>query len=80
MGFGTNFKGRHMVWTFTFVPDRDGVYRDSEGNDMGFLLEDIHEVPIIKNLTETINIDRTIFDLKDSKAKNTIIKARPGTI
>jgi hypothetical protein len=56
------------------------VYRDSEGNDMGFLLEDIHEVPIIKNLTETINIDRTIFDLKDSKAKNTIIKARPGTI
>jgi hypothetical protein len=80
MGFGTNFKGKHMVWTFIFVPDREGVYRDAEGNDTGFLLEDIHAVPIIKNLTETINIDRTIFDLKDSKAKNTIIKARPGTI
>jgi len=80
LGFGTNFKGKHNLWTFTFVPDREGVYRDAEGNEIGFLLEDIHAVPIIKNLTETINIDRTIFDLKDSKAKNTIIKARPGTI
>jgi hypothetical protein len=68
------------VWTFTFSPDRDGVYQDNDGNDLGFLLEDIHEVPVIKNLTETINIDKAIFDLKDSKNKNTIIKALKGTI
>ena len=30
---------------------------------------------VIKKLNETINIDTAIFDLKDSKSKNTIIKA-----
>lgn len=79
MGFGTEYKGKNTVWTFTFSPDRDGVYQDNDGNDLGFLLEDIHEVPVIKNLTETINIGKAIFDLKDTKNKNTIIKALKGT-
>jgi hypothetical protein len=74
MGFGSDFKGRHNVWTFVFSPDREGVYRDNAGNELGFLIEDVHAVPIIKNLAETINIGRTIFDLKDSKATNTIIR------
>jgi hypothetical protein len=79
-GFGSVYKGRHKVWTFIFNPDREGVYRDDAGNDIGFLLEDVHGVPVIKNLTETINIDKAIFDLKDSKFKNTIITALPGNI
>jgi hypothetical protein len=73
--FGTNFKGLHNVWTFYFTPDREDVYRDDEGNSIGFLLEDLHAIPIIKNLTETINIGTAIFDIKDFKAKNTTIKA-----
>lgn len=80
LDFGSAYKGKHSVWTFVFNPDREGVYRDSEGNDVGFLLEDVHGVPVIKNLTETINIDKAIFDLKDSKFKNTIITALPGNI
>ena len=79
-GFGSVYKGRHKVWTFIFNPDREGVYIDNEGNNIGFLLEDVHGVPVIKNLTETINIDKAIFDLKDSKFKNTIITALPGNI
>jgi hypothetical protein len=75
LGFGTNFEGKHRVWTFIFHPDREDVYRDETDNIIGLLFEDIHAVPIIKNLTETINIDKAIFDLKDAKAKNTIIKA-----
>jgi len=75
MGFGTDFKGKHNVWTFYFTPDREDVYKDGTGNGVGFLLEDVHAIPIIKNLTETINIDTAIFDIKDSKAKNTTIKA-----
>jgi hypothetical protein len=78
MGFGSNYKGKHQVWTFKFSPDRQGVYTDSEGNLVGFLVSDMHSVPIIKNLTETINIGTAIFDLKDSKCKNTIIKALSG--
>jgi len=80
LGFGSSYKGKQTVWTFNFSPDRHGVYVDNEGNDVGFLIEDLHEVPVIKNLTETINISKSIFDLKDSKTKNTIIKVLPGTI
>lgn len=75
LGFGSNYKGKHNVWTFYFNPDREDVYRDEEGNNIGLLLEDIHAVPIIKNLKETINIDKAIFDIKDPQATNIIIKA-----
>ena len=78
LGFGSVYKGKHKIWTFIFNPDREGVYRDDSGNEIGFLLEDVHGVPVIKNLTETVNIDKAIFDLKDSKFKNTIITALPG--
>jgi hypothetical protein len=79
MGFGSAFKGKQKVWTFRFSPDRDNVYTDEQGNAVAMLLDDLHEVPIIKNLTETVNIDKAFFDLKDSKLKNTIIKASPGS-
>lgn len=76
LGFGSAYKGKHHVWTFTFSPDRKQVYLDNEGNAIGLLIDDLHEVPIIKNLTESINIVRAIFDLKDSATKNTIIHIR----
>jgi hypothetical protein len=78
--FGKNYKGKHRVWTFMFTPDRDGVYTDSKGNILGWLIEDLNNVPIIKNLTETVNIDVAVFDCNDSATCNTIIKAYPGTI
>ena len=80
LGFGSAFKGKHKVWTFKFSPDRVGAYVDETGNQAGVLVEDLHEVPVIKNLTETINIVKAIFDSKDSSSKNTIIKALQGTI
>lgn len=80
LGFGSAFKGKHKVWTFRFSPDRKGAYVDETGNQAGVLVEDLHEVPVIKNLTETINIVKAIFDSKDSSSKNTIITALPGII
>jgi hypothetical protein len=79
LGFGTAYKGKQNVWTFRFTPDRTGVYKDQSGDNLAFLVNDLHQVPIIKNLTETVNIERAIFDIKDSQYKNTIIKALPGT-
>lgn len=79
MGFGTAYKGKHTVWTFTFTPDREGVYQDSKGNIAGNLLDDLDSVPVIKNLSETINIDKAMFDCISSANKNTIIKAHLGT-
>jgi len=75
MGFGSAYKGKQMVWTFYVQPDRDGVYLDSTGNEVGTLLDDLHEVPVVKKLNETVNIDKAVFDTKNSSFKNTIIKA-----
>lgn len=77
--FGTSYKGKHNVWTFRFSPDRTGVYSDGT-NEIGYLIEDIHNVPVVQNLTETVNIAKAMFDLKDPATKNTIIKAIKGTI
>jgi hypothetical protein len=72
MGFGTEYKGRHRVWTFRFTPDRVGVYDDGV-SPTGNLEEDLDLVPIIKNLEETVNIDKAMFNCKDAKLKNIII-------
>jgi len=71
--FGSNFKGKQQVWTFEFNPDRTGAYLDEDNNYVGNLVRDLDQVPIIKNLTETININRAVFDLTSAKDKNTII-------
>jgi hypothetical protein len=80
LGFGTVYKGKQTVWTFRITPDRVGVWNDEDGDEIGELINDLHEVPVIKNLEETINIDKAVFDCKDSRFKNTIIKALKGAI
>lgn len=79
MGFGGNFTGQHKVWTFRFNPEREGAYA-SNYDPIASLYDDIHNVPIIQKLTESINIDMAIFDLRDPAYRNTIIKALQGTI
>ena len=63
-----------------FNPDRTDVYTDDQDNPIGNLVEDLDGVPVIKNLRETINIDRATFECKDPLFKNIIIKAHQGTI
>lgn len=75
LGFGSKYKGTHRVWTFRFRPDRTQAYHDSQGNIIGLLLDDVNQVPIIENLSETINITKAVFDLESSRDCNTVIKA-----
>lgn len=75
LGFGSDFKGKHRVWTITVRTDRDGVYLDDEGNPVGQLINDLNGVPVIRSLTETINIDMAVFECKNAISKNTIITA-----
>ena len=77
LGFGKKHKGVHRVWTWRFRPDRDMVYVDPTG-PIGGLLTDLDQVPIIQNLTESINIDKPVFELTDPDFKNTIIKIITG--
>jgi hypothetical protein len=80
LGFGTAYKGKHRVWTFIIIPDRTGVYIGNDGDSVSGLVDDVDSVPFIKNLSESINIDRAIFDCKNLSTKNTIIKAHKGII
>ena len=75
--FGSKYKGKQAIWTFRFTTDRHNVYADSI-EELGLLINDLHGVPIIQNLTESINIDKPIFDLKNLEYKNTLIKALKG--
>ena len=79
LGFGSKYKGKHAVWTFRFSPDRAGAYANDD-HEIGCLLEDVHGVPVVEKLTETINIEKAIFELIDASSKNTVIKAIKGTI
>ena len=74
LGFGTNYQGTHQVWTFDFRPDRATAFADK--NDPVALLKiDLDKIPIILNLTETINTEQAVFELVDAKSKNTVVKA-----
>lgn len=75
MGFGSKYKGKQRVWTFTFYPDRSSAYMDDKGNSIGMLENDLHQVPVIEKLTETINTVKAVFDLEDPQNKNIIITA-----
>ena len=79
LGFGSKYKGKHAVWTFRFNPERTNVYVNDR-DEIGGLLDDVQGVPVVEKLTETINIEKAIFELIDSSSKNTVIKAIKGTI
>lgn len=70
--FGSKLKGKHNVWIFKFRTDRSGCYV-KDNNELGHLLDDLHNVPIIKNLDESINISKPVFDLLDKSYCNTTI-------
>lgn len=72
-GFGKKYKGKHNVWTWTFTSDRERSFDDGI-EKFGLLINDLDQIPIIKNLTETVNIDRSVFEVLDVDLKNTIIE------
>jgi hypothetical protein len=72
LGFGSKYKGKQAVWTFRFTPDRSDSYLNNDSR-LGLLINDLHQVPIIENLNETINIPKAVFDLSDSNWQNTVV-------
>lgn len=74
LGFGSEFKGQHKVWTFQFRPDRPDAFA-TDDSTIGLLEQDLNKVPVIVNLTETINIVQPVFELTDKKLANTVVRA-----
>lgn len=65
-------KANHWIWEFT--PDRELVFLKDD-NLIGFLLDDIHGVPVITQLDDTADIHPAAFQTKGAKV-NTWIYAR----
>lgn len=74
LGFGTEYKGKHKVWTFQFRPDRADAFATLQ-DPIALLRADINKIPVITNLTETINIRQPVFELDDTQYRNTVVRA-----
>ena len=70
--FGSAYKGQHNVWTFVFDIEYVGAFSD-QYSDMGLLTTDLHFVPIITGLNETINTKLAVFDTSSSDYRNTVV-------
>ena len=53
-------EGGVAIWSWTIDAERDDVFM--EGTDpVGLLKKDLHGIPIIKNLTESVRLDKACF-------------------
>lgn len=70
--FGSAYKGSHNVWTFVFDIEYVGAFSD-QYSEMGLLTTDLHFVPVITGLTETIQTKLAVFDTSSSDYRNTVV-------
>ena len=67
--FGEDYPGTQNVWTMTFTTDTNGVF-DNKNGTLGGLVSDVHQVPVITDLYESVTIDPPVFDTINEKTKN----------
>jgi hypothetical protein len=53
-------EGKANYWTWTFEVERDEVF-NKDGDPVGLLLDDLHGVPIISQLNNSVDIDPPVF-------------------
>ena len=68
LGFGSDYKGEHKVWTFTFETERELAITPA------LLTQDFDLVPVINGLSETILNNSVAFRTNSSTAQNIVFK------
>jgi hypothetical protein len=53
-------EGRANHWVWTFEVERDEVF-NKDGDPVGLLLDDLHGVPVISELNNSVDIDPAVF-------------------
>jgi hypothetical protein len=71
--FGTAYKGKHRVWTWEFFIEYDGGFTDVTGDPIGLLIKDLHFVPMIVDLTETVDFKLAMFDSQSTDLRNILV-------
>ena len=66
---GTNFGGNQNVWIMSFTTEQQNLFENRNG-EFGGLIEDIHNVPVITKLMESVKIDPKVFDSTNPDTKN----------
>ena len=67
--FGEDYGGNHNIWIMSFVGEQPDVFANKLSK-LGGLEDDCHQVPVINNLMESVNIHPSVFDTKNLKSKN----------
>lgn len=64
--FGTKYKGKQTVWTVIFD------FEHASDEDLELINEDFDLVPISGNLSESVTLDKEIFETKSNSCRNII--------
>jgi hypothetical protein len=59
-------EGKANYWTWTFEVEREEVFA-KDNNPVGLLLDDLHGVPIIGQLNNSVDIDPPVFQTQGPK-------------
>jgi hypothetical protein len=70
LGFGSNYKGKHNVWTIEFFVEAD------ESTSIEFMNSDFDLIPVITELTETVNLDKGLFITLSNHGRTNILFER----
>jgi hypothetical protein len=73
--FGSAFKGTHKVWSWEFYIEYDGGFTDTAGNPTGLLVDDLHFVPMIVGLDETVDVKLAMLNSNSSEHRNILVYA-----
>ena len=68
LGFGTDFRGSHRVWTVDFDIERE------QGLDIESLKTDFDLVPVITGLTETAKLKKDVFQTQNLEDINIVFE------
>ena len=67
-GFGTSYKGKQKVWTYTFDVEYEGAL------DIATMINDFNLCPIITGLDETVDINPAVIRTQDKALTNIIFE------
>ena len=67
--FGEDIGGNQNVWKMVFDIEQQRVYQNKSG-ELGGLIDDVHNCPIIDDLMESCKISPAVFDSKNERTKN----------
>lgn len=65
------FSGKAAYWIWEFYTERQDLFLEND-DPVHLLKRDLHKVPVVSNLTETIDLNPAIFDLESTRYNTSV--------